>query len=59
MIASERVLSSMESLIRGGTTEMEFRAISGRETILVRTLVNAESTALVASLRSNVIAIPF
>ena len=42
----------------GGTTEMGFRVISGRETIPVRTPVSAESTAPVVSLRSNVIATP-
>ena len=35
---------------------MEFRVISGRETIPVRTHANAELTAPVSSLPSNVIA---
>ena len=48
----------MASPIRGGTIETEFRAISGRETIPMRTPVSAESTAHVASLPSNATAIP-
>ena len=55
-IASGRRLNSTASPIRGGTTEMEFRVISGRETIPVRTHANAELTAPVSSLPSNAIA---
>ena len=44
MIVSWHLLSSTVSPIRGGTTEMEFRIISGRETIPVYTRVSAEST---------------
>ena len=42
---------------RPGTTEIEFRAISGWEKIPVRTHANAELTAPVACLPSNAIAI--
>ena len=58
MIASERLLRFMASSIRGGMTGTEFRVISGRETIPVRTHVSAESTAHVRRLRSNATAIP-
>ena len=38
-------MSLMANLTRGGTTKMEMRDISGRETTLVRTRANAELTA--------------